>query len=126
MGKAVHEYMERPRQGRHKHRAGKPPQHKENQAGNRKAMGTVVENKKRGRQVVEGDRIPPEQHPRKSQPDRAQIGEQGVALPVIQRLMGHTSLRTTQLYLHVTNQHLETVRSPLDLLRLPGEGEVLE
>ena len=52
--------------------------------------------------------------------------EAGVALPVIQRLMGHTSLRTTQVYLHVTSQHLETVRSPLDLLRLPGEGEVLE
>jgi len=52
--------------------------------------------------------------------------EAGVALPVIQRLMGHTSLKTTALYLHVTSQHLETIRSPLDLLRLPGEGEVLE
>ena len=52
--------------------------------------------------------------------------EAGVALPVIQRLMGHTSLTTTAKYLHVTSQHLESIRSPLDLLRLPGDGEVLE
>ena len=52
--------------------------------------------------------------------------EAGVPLPVIQRLMGHTSLSTTAKYLHVTSQHLETIRSPLDLLRLPGDGEVLE
>jgi len=52
--------------------------------------------------------------------------EAGVPLPVIQRLMGHTSLSTTAKYLHVTSQHLESIRSPLDLLRLPGDGEVLE
>jgi integrase/recombinase XerD len=52
--------------------------------------------------------------------------EAGVSLPVIQRLMGHTSLSTTAKYLHVTSQHLESIRSPLDLLRLPGDGEVLE
>jgi site-specific recombinase XerD len=49
-----------------------------------------------------------------------------VPLPVIQRLMGHSSLTTTAKYLHVTSQHLETIRSPLDLLRLPGPTEVLE
>jgi len=52
--------------------------------------------------------------------------EAGVPLPVIQRLMGHSSLSTTAKYLHVTSQHLETIRSPLDLLRLPGAEEVLE
>ena len=52
--------------------------------------------------------------------------EAGVPLPVIQRLLGHTSLTTTAKYLHVTSQHLGTVQSPLDLLRLPGAGEVLE
>lgn len=51
--------------------------------------------------------------------------EAGVPLPVIQRLLGHTSLTTTAKYLHVTSQHLETIHSPLDLLRLPGDGEVL-
>jgi site-specific recombinase XerD len=51
--------------------------------------------------------------------------EAGVPLPVIQRLMGHSSLSTTAKYLHVTSQHLESIRSPLDLLRLPQEQEVL-
>jgi integrase/recombinase XerD len=46
--------------------------------------------------------------------------EAGVPLPTIQRLMGHTSLTTTAKYLHVTSRHVEGVRSPLDLLRLPG------
>jgi site-specific recombinase XerD len=45
--------------------------------------------------------------------------EAGVALPVIQRLMGHSNLSTTARYLHVTSQHLQGVRSPLELLRLP-------
>jgi integrase/recombinase XerD len=52
--------------------------------------------------------------------------EAGVALPVIQRLMGHTSLTTTAKYLHVTSQHLAGVRSPLDLLRLPEDKDVTE
>lgn len=52
--------------------------------------------------------------------------EAGVALPVIQRLMGHGSLSTTAKYLHVTSQHLAGVRSPLDLLRLPEDKDVAE
>lgn len=52
--------------------------------------------------------------------------EAGVALPVIQRLMGHTSLSTTAKYLHVTSQHLAGVRSPLDLLRLPEDKDIAE
>jgi integrase/recombinase XerD len=52
--------------------------------------------------------------------------EAGVALPVIQRLMGHGSLSTTAMYLHVTSQHLAGVRSPLDLLRLPEDKDVAE
>jgi site-specific recombinase XerD len=52
--------------------------------------------------------------------------EAGVALPVIQRLMGHASLRTTAQYLHVTSQHLSSVRSPLDLLRRPEDKQLLE
>ena len=49
--------------------------------------------------------------------------EAGVPLPTIQRLMGHTSLSTTAKYLHVTSQHLESIRSPLDLLRLPDQKD---
>jgi integrase/recombinase XerD len=42
--------------------------------------------------------------------------ESGVELPVVQRLMGHSNLRTTALYLHVTECRLAQVRSPLDLI----------
>lgn len=52
--------------------------------------------------------------------------ESGVDLPTIQRLMGHASLVTTARYLHVTSQHLGSVNSPLDLLRLPELGEIAE
>ena len=46
--------------------------------------------------------------------------EAGVPLPTIQRLMGHASLTTTAKYLHVTRRHVEGIRSPLELLRLPA------
>jgi site-specific recombinase XerD len=52
--------------------------------------------------------------------------EAGVALPTIQRLMGHASLATTAIYLHVTSQHLAGIRSPLDLLRLPEDKDLAE
>lgn len=42
--------------------------------------------------------------------------ESGVELPVVQRLMGHRSLLTTALYLHVTACRLGEVHSPLDLI----------
>lgn len=49
--------------------------------------------------------------------------EAGVPLPTIQRLMGHASLTTTAKYLHVTARHIGSIRSPLDLLRMPqGDG----
>ena len=52
--------------------------------------------------------------------------EAGVPLPTIQRLMGHACLSTTAKYLHVTSQHLDSIRSPLDLLRLPHEKDTAE
>jgi integrase/recombinase XerD len=42
--------------------------------------------------------------------------EAGVDLTVIQRLMGHRGLQTTANYLHVSQERLAQVRSPLDLL----------
>lgn len=47
--------------------------------------------------------------------------EAGVPLPTIQRLMGHTTLATTARYLHVTSKHVEGIRSPLDVLRIPDQ-----
>jgi len=49
--------------------------------------------------------------------------EAGTPLPTIQRLLGHSSLATTAKYLHVTARHLQGIRSPLDLLRMPKNGE---
>jgi site-specific recombinase XerD len=42
--------------------------------------------------------------------------ESGTNLPIIQRLLGHRSLRTTALYIHVAANYLEGTRSPLDAL----------
>lgn len=44
--------------------------------------------------------------------------EQGVSLAIIKQLLGHKSLRTTSIYLHVQQYALNTVRSPLDFLTL--------
>jgi integrase/recombinase XerD len=37
-------------------------------------------------------------------------------LPVLQQLLGHEHIRTTALYIHVCNDLIRTVKSPLDLL----------
>lgn len=42
--------------------------------------------------------------------------ENGVALPIVQQLLGHKSLRTTSIYLHVQQYAIDTVKSPLDSL----------
>ena len=52
--------------------------------------------------------------------------EARVNLRVIQTLMGHANLGTTAKYLHVTQKHMETIRSPLDLVRLPQPEDKLE
>jgi site-specific recombinase XerD len=50
--------------------------------------------------------------------------EAGVDLRTIQVLMGHRSLNTTTLYLHLTQKKLGQLHSPFDLLRLPAPEEV--
>jgi site-specific recombinase XerC len=40
--------------------------------------------------------------------------EDGVALQVIQQLLGHESIRTTSIYTHVSTDMLAAVRSPFD------------
>jgi len=45
--------------------------------------------------------------------------EAGEDLPTIQILMGHTSITTTMIYLHVTRKKLASTKSPLDLLEIP-------
>ena len=42
--------------------------------------------------------------------------EGGVDLPVLQRLLGHSNLATTAKYLHVRQERLAMVKSPLDLI----------
>lgn len=43
----------------------------------------------------------------------------GADLPTIQALMGHGSLRTTSIYLHVSKAKIDAAPSPLDLLYAP-------
>ncbi len=46
--------------------------------------------------------------------------ESGVDIAVIQVLLGHGSLRATEVYTHVSLEHIGRVRSPLDLLGTPA------
>ncbi|HSH50800.1 MAG TPA: tyrosine-type recombinase/integrase, partial [Bacteroidales bacterium] len=42
-----------------------------------------------------------------------QLIENGVDVTIVQALLGHRSLKTTQIYLHVTNKQLQKIKSPL-------------
>lgn len=44
--------------------------------------------------------------------------ESGVEITAVQRLLGHSSLSTTSVYLHVRQQRLAQIQSPLQLLQL--------
>jgi site-specific recombinase XerD len=44
--------------------------------------------------------------------------ESGVEITVVQRLLGHASLNTTAGYLHVRQERLGQIKSPLQLLEL--------
>ena len=45
--------------------------------------------------------------------------EAGTELVVIQRLLGHTSIRSTLVYLHLAQERTATTTSPLELLEFP-------
>jgi len=52
--------------------------------------------------------------------------EAGTDLPTLQRLLGHSQLSTTMLYLHLRAERLQVIQSPLELLgksaTTPGDG----
>jgi integrase/recombinase XerD len=92
----------------------------ENRSGSAIAKGTaqsIFRNVKRRSGVTRGHGIHCLRHS-----FATHLMEAGVPLPTIQRLMGHTSLSTTAKYLHVTAAHVGSIRSPLDLLRMPEDG----
>ena len=44
--------------------------------------------------------------------------EAGVDIRYIQELLGHSSSKTTEIYTHVVNKHLQKIKSPLDNLNI--------
>jgi len=42
--------------------------------------------------------------------------ENGVNIRVVQELMGHSNVKTTEIYTHVMEKNLDAVLSPLDIL----------
>ncbi len=40
--------------------------------------------------------------------------EQGIDLKIIQKLLGHSDIKTTQIYLQMSNQLIKNIKSPLD------------
>jgi integrase/recombinase XerD len=42
--------------------------------------------------------------------------DNGVPLPIIKDLLGHNSIKTTEVYLHISNKFRKEFKSPLDIL----------
>ena len=45
--------------------------------------------------------------------------EQGTKTEYIQQMLGHKDLRTTRIYEHIVTKHLESIKSPQDLITIP-------
>lgn len=43
--------------------------------------------------------------------------ESGVELTAVQKLLGHSSMKTTTIYLHVSNERIAQIKSPLELIQ---------
>jgi site-specific recombinase XerD len=52
--------------------------------------------------------------------------ESNTDLRTIQALLGHSSIQTTEVYLHVAAHHLQTVQNPLDHLPVPSSANAEE
>lgn len=44
--------------------------------------------------------------------------EQGVDINLIQKLLGHSSVKTTNVYLHISHNHISKINSPLNNIKL--------
>jgi site-specific recombinase XerD len=47
-------------------------------------------------------------------PFATHLPESGTNIRVVQKLMGHKDLKTMEIYTHLSQQNLDTVKSPLD------------
>jgi site-specific recombinase XerD len=50
--------------------------------------------------------------------------EQGADLPTVQALLGHTTLKPTSIYLHLSQRHLQAAGTPLDEVELSSLDQV--
>ena len=50
--------------------------------------------------------------------------EGGADLPTVQLLLGHSDLKATSIYLHLSERHLKAAGTPLDKLELSGPKQV--